>query len=273
LEIHRFTIDCQGKPFRLVPLGDVHKGHRNCDWLKFVEIVDWIAKDEQCYWIGMGDYGDSIVPSHDEKRWDYQEVDRECMIPDQQYHEIYSQFAKIRDRCIGLHTGNHDDVLRKRHFHDYVIEDLCDPLDVKYLGWEAFTHLQLLNTRWRHKGKPQYKRGLTVFSTHGYYSGRRLGGATNRLEDIADDYIADIYMMGHIHHLHGWRKIQLGLQFNPKKVKLREYKKAYILTGGFLRGHQEGASSYIEKKNLEPSKIGISVIEIDPYRNDIHISE
>jgi len=273
LEIHRFTIDCEGELVRLVPLGDIHRGHKNCDWAKLIEIIEWIKRDPKCFWIGMGDYGDSIVPSHDEKRWDYAEVDVNCMIPDQQYGEIYEQFEKIKDRCIGLHVGNHDDVLRKRHFHDYVIEDLCKPLGVKYLGWEAFTHLQMMNTRWKQRTAGHDKRGLTIFSTHGYYSGRRLGGATNRLEDIADDYIADIYLMGHIHHLQGWRKIQLGLQHNPTSTKIREYKKAYVLTGGFLRGHQVGTTSYIEKKNLEPSKIGIAVIEIDPYRYDIHISE
>lgn len=270
MELQEYIIDAKGQDeIILVPLGDLHVGHVNCDKQKIMEIIDWI-KHTGAYWIGMGDYADAIVPT-DERRFDIETVDPELNHPDKQYYWVKQQFMKIKDRCLGLHIGNHDYELERRHFHRFVWE-LCDDLQVKYLGWTAFTHLKIIHVN---GPKGNTKTSFTIFSTHGYYNGRRLGGAVNRIEDIAADFEADIYLFAHTHQLEGHRRVVLALQYGPKNehVKIVEKKKVYALTGGFLKGYQVGSLSYVERKNLKPNKIGILTICIYPKTRDLHVKE
>lgn len=258
-------------PIELVGLGDVHIGNINCDKAKFEEIVDWISKRPRCYWIGMGDYIEAILPSPVEWRYDTRSVDPyfwekytkdpNVSIIDEEVNYVEEKFQRISPRCLGLLEGNHERTIWQRH-HNPLVLNMAKRLKVPYLGASAFIVLKFSN------GKR-----VTIYALHGDYGGRKLGGAVNRLHDISLGYEADIYMMGHCHWVHGNRGIVGYVDFEDGKPVYRETKKCYVLTGAFLRATKVGSESYIERKGLQPRKIGIAVIQIDPDRFDVHVSE
>jgi len=86
----------------------------------------------------MGDYADAITHS-DERRYDFDSLDPELPTPDEQYAWVRAEFAKIKTNCLGLHIGNHDFELQRRHEHRYVKMDLCDSLELPFLGYNAMT--------------------------------------------------------------------------------------------------------------------------------------
>ncbi|MEM3646554.1 MAG: hypothetical protein QW334_00215 [Thermofilum sp.] len=283
MEIVRYVIYAEervNETIRIVPFGDFHVGNINCDKEKLEEVAKWIASTPKTFWIGMGDYLDSIIP-FDESRFDEKTIDpdftvwktdgkrkwRETSI-DAAYNYIYNLLKPIRNKCIGLHAGNHEEELRRRTGHDYVTQ-LCRELEVNYLGIQAYIWLSFEKGRSKSPGTAKF----TILSQHGSYGGDEMGGAINRLSKVARQWEADIYLMGHTHFVHGWRDVYKALERVRGKLFLSERKKVYALTGGFLKAYKEGTTSYLEKKGKLERKTGIVSIIINPVRRDIHVME
>ena len=262
---HVIYYQSKTEKFLIVPFGDLHVGNRNADLRKIREIANWIRETPKCYWLGMGDYVDAIVWHPNEKRIDPDIVDYRYYKPEDAYEFIYRLFEPIKNKCLGLLTGNHDDILRKRHYKDWV-KDLAQRLNVPYLTFSAFLRLSF---RLQYNNERPKNQEFVIFATHGYYTGRSTGGKVTRLESLAQWIEADIYLMAHTHELLGHRRIVLAASRGGRVI---EKKKVFALTGGFLRGYVN-EHSYVEKRLLAPTKIGILSIEIEPWRRDIHVKE
>jgi len=262
---HVVEYEKAGDTFLLIPFGDFHIGHKNCDKKKLEEIRDFI-KTQNALWIGMGDYCDAVFPHPNEKRIDIDVLDPELNTPEKQYNYVYDLLEPIKSQCLGLLTGNHDDILRRRHYHNWV-DSLAFKLEVPYLDFAAFIKLQF---------RRPYKTGyhyqtIDIFATHGYYAGRKIGGKINRIEDLAKYFDADIYLVGHVHEIAGFRNIQLKA---TRYCNIIERKRVFAITGTFLRGWKKNKiASYAERKLLPPNKIGIISIWICPEPLDLHIME
>ena len=162
----------------IIPFGDLHLGNKNCNKTKIKEYIDWIKHTPRLYWIGMGDYADAITHS-DERRYDFDSLDPELPTPDEQYAWVRAEFAKIKTNCLGLHIGNHDFELQRRHEHRYVKMDLCDSLELPFLGYNAMTRLKFILKK--RNGERMHRNGgtITIASTHGSTNARTAGGKIN----------------------------------------------------------------------------------------------
>jgi len=87
--------------------------------------------------------------------------------------------------------------------------------------------------------------------------------------EIARDFDADIYLIGHTHELLGFRKIKLVNDGDGMRGK----KLIFALTGSFLKTYLLNSHSYGEASLYPPSKTGIVSILIDAERKDLHIME
>lgn len=241
-----------------VPLGDIHAGNKNCDYQKFEEYVNWIKATPNIYWLGMGDYADCILAG-DEKRFDFDALDPNLPTPDEQYAYIEKVFRPIKDRCLGLLLGNHDFELQRRHAHRYVANDLCQRLELPFLGFNAYIRLHF--TR---KGKNGQT--IDICATHGSTNARTPGGKINPLMHWASGFQADIYCYAHTHDKYVHERPYYALSTNMTMV---ERKQVFVLTGGFLEGYKLGTLSYVERKNLSPSKLGIVKISIWPETKQV----
>ena len=118
---HKNETEC----FTLVPIGDIHLGAAGCAVQRLNETIDFIASEPSVYWVGMGDYIDAINPS--DKRFDPTSIDPSYNIKNlsqlitTQINDLKSMFRPIKDKCIGLLAGNHEDHIRKQFKWDVTV--------------------------------------------------------------------------------------------------------------------------------------------------------
>ena len=276
MEINKITItyEKKGEKFRLIPIGDLHIGNRGCDIKKIKDLISWIAEKENTYWIGMGDYLEAI--NYTDKRFDPSSVAKkylDCLdnLVEEQKADFISLFEKIKHRCIGLHTGNHEDAIR-RFYHVDVVNDIAKEFNVKNLRYSAFTILQFARSKENWKTKAM--RNFIIFSTHGRAGGRKGGNKINRLEDLMAWFDADVYLMGHSHKKILTTVTQLSVITGKKNSTLIYKKKIGAVTGSFLQGYALGGlTSYTERWEYPPTDLGVIKITFIPDDGDIHASE
>ena len=269
MEIYTVNIP-YAEVIRIIPFGDWHVGNINCDRKRLEEFIDWIARENDIFWVGMGDYVDDVAPIMGENRFFSVTIDPEVfqyaadngITPTVAQHEIVrGYFNRIRDKCIGLHVGNHEISYMQRTDGENFVKEYCEDNGLNYLGYNALTKVNIVK-----KGAKKPVMDFVVCSTHGSTAARKAGTRLNAIDNWTPSYEADIFLMGHTHEATAHRTIRLWTDGK----RLHESKKVYALTGGFLKGYQQGTFSYVERKNLPPNKIGVVKISVYPDRWDIH---
>ena len=269
MEINMKTIRIKSKAdwIHIIPIGDIHMGNIGCDVEKLKKLVDWIKTKDNVYWIGMGDFFDCI--NYTDKRFDPHTVapkfrnHLDNLIP-MQMAEVAKILTPIKDKCIGLHEGNHERKIRLHYHYDpiYEIWKSFDTPTIPILKDAAITRLRFVY------GK--HSNIYDIFSVHGNVGGRKGGAKINRLEDMCANFTADIYLMAHSHIKLTEAKTQLYVNSN---LKLARKTRILAVTGCFLNGYIEGSGGYCEQWMLSPTKTGAVKISIKPYTGNIHVSE
>jgi hypothetical protein len=151
------------------PLSDIHIGSKFFDKVKFMEVRDRIRDNPTRYTFIMGDIFDSTLP--DNKFFDVETQDPELPTIEDQFQWILKALMPIRHKILGVHTGNHDERVRLKHFDNVVLrlvnelnkphgeimddypESVAPPLrldengqkiPIKFLGYMALTRLVLV---------------------------------------------------------------------------------------------------------------------------------
>lgn len=246
-------------------LSCIHIGNINFNKKKFDERVNVIATDPNRYWVGMGDYADSITSGANQmadKRLNFLTIDRGYLTADEQYEFIREKFAPIAKKGLGLHEGNHDYVLEEKTGHQYV-QELSKDLDMKYLGYAAFTRV-----KFTYKGKPVNQ--FVLFSGHGHYSGGQAGGNLNALQRLASSFEADAFVTAHTHNIIGNKTIKVGIDDQGHIVN---YPKVFASSGSFLEGYVEGNLSYPEKNLCSAKKTGTITVGFRPNEGSFYTFE
>lgn len=262
MELHDYTINIKDSlKCSIIPLGDIHLGHRACSKEKFKELVGWIGKTSNVYVVGMGDYIDSV--NYTDPRFNPRSlpdgVDIREYLNDMARHqsnEFIDIMRPIKHKIIGLGIGNHEMTIQKRYHQDVMI-NMCGALQVKYLGWSSFTRLRI-----KAKGNRRWSRMLILFSEHSRAAGKKKGGKINALEDRSNDFEADIYLRGHSHDKLATTKVQLHM---PKtgQLCLRVKKRVYAICPSYFNSYREGMITYGEVSGYPPTTTGVVRIDID----------
>ena len=262
--------------FKLYPLGDIHAGTVYFQEDEFKKQVRTIEKDPLALWVGMGDYADLVTPK--DKRWeahtisDWVKLDN---LAESQCQYVEKLFRPIRNKCIGLLGGNHEDSIRKWNHYNFMV-NLCERLDVPYLTYSAF--VRLVFKRQAADGTPGGTKTLfTCHFTHGSGCPMTEGGVAMNLKRSMDDFSGDIYGKGHIHRIKVMEKPYLyASSQNPPRIKQRS--KCGAISGcWFLTYKQEEPggeileSSYGEQKGYPPTPIGCPVFLIHPDKEAVTV--
>jgi len=235
----------------LVLFGDLHFGHKNCDTRMIGNVIDFIAEND-CYWVGGGDYGDAIIPT--DRRFDFRSLDEEFNTPQKQYRKIKEMFQPIKHKCLGLLDGNHDIIHWKKHQQNYV-EEISADLGVPYLTISAYLRFHFR----------KYKTDFDAYLHHGWTGSRTKGGKIERVYDLESVFpFIDLYAMFHIHDL-GVADKQAKLYVDENE-QIRDRMSWYVFGGGFLRGYVKDQVSYVEEKTYRPTVLGSPVLTIKPRR-------
>ena len=253
----RLTYDSRkDRFFYLVPLGDMHFGHPNCDVDLFLKARDYIIEKHNCYWIGMGDYCDAISPS--DRRFDMHSIDPNYATPDKQYRWVEEQLKPIKDKCLGLLTGNHDILHWKKHGHDYV-DGMAYAMEVPYLM--DLGYIRLFFERVSTNGS-SHSTTFNILAEHGCTAARETSAKVGRIEDMADRIPGlDLYLMGHT-HVRGASPPRTQLFIN-KELRVTSFEENFCFTGSYLKGYLEGKVSYVEEMEYKPTTLGSPLIQVE----------
>ena len=269
---YNIKVDNLDLPIYLLPFGDVHRDSPLCDIDKWHEFLQWAKKKERAYFLGMGDYNDSVSGTerlilNNEA---LHEATKQSII--NTFEASNQQFIKeidfMKDRLIGFIEGNH-----YGWYADNMTttQKMANELSAKYLGVSCFIRLMFT-----FKKETAY---LDIWAHHGKGAARLVGGSLNRVQQMAEAAEADIYLMGHDHKKSSGTASKLRLLTNKDTVELHHRKQLYLRTGSFLKGYEHGQASYIADSAMNPTDIGVVKVELTPRRNkegifyvDIHAS-
>jgi len=215
----------------------------------------------------MGDGAEWITPS--DKRWDpNQKSVSDWVEPDNiaecQTRWLVDLFKPIKDKCIGLLYGNHEESIRI-HNHNNVQKNLCERLAVDNLGYSAFVRLFF---RRESSNETHIIKGAF---THGASSAITKGAKLNKLRQFMNDFDAHIYGYAHMHDIIIDDKSYMSLTpraFGQSDIKSSE--SVGVVTGCWFRTYTKGIhASYGERKAYPPTAIGCPVITIDASTQSI----
>lgn len=278
------TLDGRTDTPKITPIGDIHYGGRDCDVKLLKQVVEKIASEKSHYWIGMGDMGEFI--NMKDKRFDADEIAPELLpkigkLAQAQGENIVEILAPIKDRCLGLLCGNHEETVRLRYEHDihshtcaglYHADNtlgIVSPEDMD-LGYSAFVRVKFgMGESWDARAGKNVQRWkqFVIYAHHGAGGGRKTGSKVNRLEDHTVSFPdCDMYVMGHVHDKVAWVKPSLAVAAREDKIIDRH--RAFGITGTFKRTYQLGGMGYGEKQMYPATALGVISFTVTPFPSD-----
>lgn len=254
----------RGTIIKVFMVGDIHGGTIHCAEDKIKRKVKEIAETKDAYWVGMGDYCEFITPN--DKRFDPSQkaiagwVEQDN-IAESQTKWIVDLFSPIKDKCLGLLYGNHEESIR-RFNHDNVQKNICERLSVTNLGFSCFL---TLNFRRAKKASGQVKFSLI----HGASSAITEGAKVMALMRFMKAMEADIYAYGHVHD---YIPKSLSRMTVSDAGRIKQRVSIGATTGSWFRTYTQGViASYGELKAYPPTEICCAVFTINPETNFIDV--
>jgi len=234
----------------LVGYGDLHYGSPHHDPATATAVRDWI-KTADALWVGMGDFvecatRDSVGAG----------VYEQVRSPDEQIEDVVPFLRPIREQCIGLIKGNHEERAHKLAGID-PMAIIARELDVPYCGWEAWGLITRL---------PKPDRSWTFYAVHSSAAnksgGLALAWTDRELRKFAD---TDIIFRAHSHDL-AYQPVEvLSMTTVGQNPAVEQAERAIVSTGSFLLR----AGSYAAGKAMAPKTGGAIALELAMSRNAV----
>ena len=169
--------------------------------------------------------------------------------------KIANELSFMRGKLIGLLEGNHYGVFTNGMT---TTQKLCEVLGCKYLGCSAFIRLAFRD------GKRASS--VDIWANHGAGASRTIGSSISSVEKMEQVAEADIYLSGHDHRKYAALKAKLRLGTGNGGIRLNQRQILLGRTGSFLKGYVEGEPSYIARRSLPPTDLGVIEIELKLHR-------
>lgn len=259
----------RGESWYLKPMGDIHLGSVNCDEAQFDRDIEWILQND-AFWLGMGDYMECITRKDSRFRpediapWCRGEAD----VAEAQVQRLVAKLQPIKDRCVGLIKGNHEDAIYDRWDNDVygrLLHYLRVPEQRIRLDSRGFVRLifRRMTNNVRHGTTT-----VTIFAEHGYGGGRLEGAPALALARLSKNYEAQIFIEGHRHR---------EMSFTDERVKvsgsrLVGEKLAFVCSGSYLKSWHPDTEIYAERAQYPPKPTGSPTIKLTPWAREITVT-
>lgn len=223
---------------KIVSLSDIHLGSKSLDKKELDKTLKYIEEHDDVYCILNGDLIDCTLKNS------VGSVYENVMTPMMQVLELVKILTPIKDKILVISLGNHE----ARSIKETSIDVLL--LVARELGIEdryapGFWYLYLYFGK-----KTSGARVPMVYTITGYHGsggGRGIGGKMNRLVDMSNIAVADLYIMGHTHTPMSTKKCIYIPDYNNKSLSLREMH--YMMSNSFLKY----SDSYGEVNGYHPT--------------------
>ncbi len=192
--------DSTWKHMRMVIISDVHYGNPLFSMSHFARTLKFIQDKEDVYTFLNGDLLETATKNSKGN------VYRQVIPPRQQRDEIIDLLLPIKNKILGMVTGNHENRLADTDT-DFS-EDISKALGVPYRPEGMSLKLMLGDGNNRVKGKPFVFRG---YCTHGYGGARTKGAKAVKLERVAAFVTGDFFAMSHDHDVNVASLVNLSM--------------------------------------------------------------
>ncbi len=285
MEQHDLQIDFSGQhevpAQRHLTLGfiaDLQYGADGCDLNKLEKYIEQAMRFEHVHLLGVGDLVDRYSPSNRTgitiARQTLYDSARKALdhAGEEDVEAIKQILAPTRGRCsvcgnniwLGLHEGHHF-----YPFWDGSTSDtrIAEWLGCPMLGHTAATFLDFVDSH-KHKGT------FRIVSRHGAGGANSEATVIKKLEALATDFVADLYVTGHYHMRFAFDRPRIDWVDTTRSHTMIDRTYFMVSAGSYLRGYVVGnrlegrpQGTYVEQKGLRPRSLGGLFIDIQPYRN------
>lgn len=235
------------KKLNIIPISDVHLGDKQLNMALLKKTLKRIQEEENTYTIINGDFCNCALKN---SKSDVYEDD---MSPMEQLNIMLELIEPIKDKILVISTGNHEDRITKETNIDitYLVAKQLGIQDRYSNSW-WYLYLRF-GQKMRGANRPMC---YQIAGYHGSGGGRKPGGKANRLQEMSQVVIADVYIMSHTHTPMSMKQqIWLPDYANSSLTKKEMY---YLMSNSFLE--PEG---YGEKLGMIPVSNSITEIELD----------
>ena len=211
------------KELRIIPISDVHLGDKLTNYKLLKEVLQIIKDTPNVYTILNGDLCNTALKNSKSDVY----VDE--MSPMEQINYLIDLLEPIKHKILVIGTGNHEQRIAKETNID-VIQLVARQLGIEDRYTNGWWYLYLRFGEKQHGRKAPMCYQLTGY--HGSGGGRKPGGKVNRLEEMSQTVIADVYIMGHTHKPMSTKSsIYLPDYANNTLTKKQMH---YVMTNSFL---------------------------------------
>lgn len=238
----------------IIPISDVHIGDKTANLKAFREVLERIKNEPNTYTILNGDLCNMALKNSKS------DVYSDELTPMEQVLQVINFLEPIKDKILVMSNGNHEDRITKD-----------TNIDVLYLVAKQLHLEQVYSPSWWYLylsfGKDKKGRSVnyTLTGYHGSGGGRKSGSKINRLEEMSQVVIADIYLMGHVHKSIATKGIIFTPYYQSKTLSKQEM--YYLISNSFV----EYEGSYAEKMGMIPSNNGITEAILDGKEKQIKL--
>ena len=254
---------------QIMPIGDVQLGAIGTDVERLKRQIDWaMSQKTPTYFLGMGDYIDTMSPSN-RKAWAGAELyDSAKAAMEARVHQLTDEFLTIVDGTEGMWLG----LLQGHHYYDHADattsdQDICEELDAPFLGSCAYVVVNFPNGQ-----------RCVIWCHHGNGSGRVAHSPLTALYPIVQTFEADIYLIGH-----QTKKVAVKIPriyVSEDGQSIIDRNKIVAGTGGFTKGYELGSAalsgkpegSYVEQAMMSPVALGGVLIRVRPKEDKIDLN-
>lgn len=242
------------KEVKLVVISDLHYGNPYCSIKHFQRTVDFIKQNDNCYCLLNGDLCEAAIKTSKG------EIHKQVGSPDDQKKQVVNWLLPIKDKILGMTTGNHENRIYEVSGTD-VSDYIAERLGVPYRPEGMLYKLAFGSGNSRHDDKPFV---FWFYITHGYGGARTKSAKAIKAERVAGWMHADVYAMSHDHVVNIAPDIYL-LPDNRGTVddngflsgRVTAKRKMLVKTNAFLRW-----GGYAETGGFPPSDLSTPIINL-----------
>lgn len=238
----------------IIPIADVHIGDKLSNLKLLKEVLLRIKEEPNTYTIINGDLCNMALKNSKS------DVYSDNLSPMEQVLKATELLEGIKSKILVISTGNHEDRTQKETSID-VTRLIAKQLGIEDRYANGWWYLYLTF------GEDIKKRPITygITGIHGYGGGRKSGGKINRLEDMSQVVIADLYLMSHTHKPITTKNCIYIPYYQSKALSKQEM--YYLMTNSFL----ESDGGYAEKMGFPPSNTSITEAKLNGTKRKIKL--
>lgn len=239
-------LDCHDAPIEVIPIADLHIGDPASRDNVIKSLLNGVSENENRYAILVGDLMNTAIANS--KSDSYSEL----MKPSEQLQRCYELLAPVKDKILGIVSGNHEERISRSVGVD-MTQVLATELNLQHLYSDTSALIFLRFGCRKDKKRPM---NYSIYVNHGHGGGRRPGGKINGLADFGSIIDADCFIIGHTHLPASFKDQAFRVIPQSGTAVLRE--RLFVNTASAL-----GYSGYGNRNGYQPASNSYPIITFD----------